>query len=276
MATIYRALLVALLLLYAGVVWTGMAAAGHAGAAQAPGAALALHLRFGLLAALFAAFAQSVPFAYFLGTGFWVRAFVRASRAGPEWEARHRAWMAARAYPWMYAAPFAAAATAITGGLSETGRLPAGVHVACVLAAVVASVVSLALVPREMRRNAALMDELAERHEVPRPDTPQMAALLAEEEAAALPPLFQLSRFLMYAGAQVMVIWLYLRFGTDGWRGTPLLPFGAAFVVLLTLGLALNARHDPVRPRPAAVAWSRALAVGVVCAGVLGAAVAVT
>jgi hypothetical protein len=76
----------------------------------------------------------------------------------------------------------------------------------------------------------------------------------------------------LYAGAQVMVVWLYLRFGTEGWRETSLAPFGIAFVVLLTLGLGLNARHDPHRPRPAAAAWSRALAVGVVCAGLLGAA----
>jgi hypothetical protein len=59
-----------------------------------------------------------------------------------------------------------------------------------------------------------------------------------------------------------------------GWRGTPLLPFGAAAVVLVTLGLGLNARHDPLRPRPAAVAWGRAMAVGVACAGLLFAVVA--
>ncbi|MHC5211959.1 MAG: hypothetical protein ACYTG2_14660 [Planctomycetota bacterium] len=272
MATIFRALLVAVLVLFAGVVWTGLGAAGHAGSGD-PGEALALHLRFGLLAALVAVFAQSVPFAYFLGTGFWIRAFARASRAGPDWEARHRAWMTGRAYKWMYAAPFAAAATAITGGLAETGRLATEVHVVCVLAAVAGSVVALVLVPREMRRNSALMDELADHHQVPRPDTPQMEELLAEEEKAALPPLFQLSRVLLYAGAQVVIVWLYLRFGTEGWRGTPLLPFGAAAVVLLTLGLGLNARHDPQSPRTAAVAWGRAMAVGVVCAGLLAAVV---
>jgi hypothetical protein len=183
--------------------------------------------------------------------------------------------MSGRAYLWMYVAPFAAAATAITGGLAETGRLPPLVHVACVAVAVIGTAVALVLVPKEMRRNAALMDELAERHQVPRPDTPQMDALLAEEERHALPPLFQLSRVLMYAGAQVLVVWLYLRFGTEGWRGTPLLPFGVAAVILLTLGLGLNARHDPVRPRPAAAAWARAMAVGVVCAGLLGAVLAV-
>jgi hypothetical protein len=274
MATIFRALLVAVLVLYAGVVWTGLGAGlGEGGPA---GEALALHLRFGLLTALVAVFVQSVPFAYFLGTGFWIRAFARASRAGPAWEARHRAWMTGRAYKWMYAAPFAAAATAISGGLAETGRLPAAMHVAFVLVAVVASVVALALVPPAMRRNAALMDELADRHQVPLPDTPQMESLLADEQTTALPPLFQLSRVLMYAGAQLMIVWLYLRFGTEGWRGTPLLPFGATFVVLLTLGLGLNARHDPQRPRPPAAAWSRALAVGTVCAGLLAAILAVT
>jgi hypothetical protein len=290
MATIFRALLVAVLVLDAGVIWTGMAAAGHAGAAETSGTAglggaavgdlaaasgaLALHLRVGLLAALFATLVQSVPFAYFLGTGFWVRAFVRASRAGPGWEARHRQWMSGRAYPWMYVAPFAAAATAITGGLVETGRLPGLTHVACVVLAIAATAVALRLVPPVMRRNAALMDDLAEHRQPPRPDTPQMEALLRDEERAALPPLFQLSRVLMYAGAQVLIVWLYLRFGTEGWRETSLAPFGIAFVVLLTLGLGLNARHDPHRPRPAAAAWSRALAVGVVCAGLLGAALA--
>src|SRR5262245_62129751 len=97
MATILRALLTAVLVLYGWVIWTG-AQAGQGTEA------LARHLRAGLFASLAAALVLSLPFAYFLGTGFWIKAFVRASRAGPEWEQRHKQWMQGRAYPWMYAA----------------------------------------------------------------------------------------------------------------------------------------------------------------------------
>jgi len=262
MATILRALLTAVLVLYGWVAWTG----AHAGDGAA---ALALHLRAGLFAALAAAAILSLPFAYFLGTGFWIKAFARASRAGPEWERRHRQWTKVRAYPWMYIAPFSAAGLAITGGLAETGRVAPLWHDLLFAAAALSAAVALLLVPPVMRRNAALMDELADRHELPRPGTPAMDALVEEESRTALPPLFQLSRVLMFGAAQVVIVWLYLRFGTEGWRGTPLWPFGAACVVLLTVGLGLNARFDPDRPRAPRAAWGRAVAVGVACAGLL-------
>ena len=85
--------------------------------------------------------------------------------------------------------------------------------------------------------------------------TPEHDALVERESRTALPPLFQLSRLLIYASAQVVIVWLYLRFGTDGWRDTPMLPFGATAVLLLSLGLGLNARHDPDHPRSPRVAW---------------------
>ena len=263
MATIFRALMTAVLLLYGYVVTTGLRAGGLAFADGAdPSEALALHLRVGLVVALVAVLAQSVPFAYFLGTGFWVKAFVRASRAGPEWEHRHALWMKGRAYPWMYAAPGLAAATAITGGLAETGRLPGAVHLGCVAGAILGVAVAMVLVPREMRRNSALMDELADRHQVPKPHSPEHFELIEHESKHALPPLFQLSRVLMYAGAQLLVVWLYLRFGTEGFRGAPFLAFALPAVGLLACGLGLNARHDPDAPRTAAAAWGRALLVG--------------
>lgn len=262
MATILRALLTAVLILYGWVTWTG----AHAGQGTE---ALALHLRAGLFAALAAAAILSLPFAYFLGTGFWIKAFVRASRAGPEWEARHRQWTKGRAYPWMYAAPFSAAGLAITGGLVETGRIAPLWHTLFFAAAALSALVALLLVPPVMRRNAALMDELADRHVLPRPGTPAMEALVEEESRTALPPLFQLSRVLMYGAVQILIVWLYLRFGTEGWRDTPLWPFGLAFVALLTVGLGLNARFDPEHPRPAGAAWGRALTVGAACAGLL-------
>ena len=263
MATIFRALMTAVLLLYGWVVTTGLRAGGLLSTGSGdPAEALSLHLRVGLVVALVAVLAQSVPFAYFLGTGFWVKAFVRASRAGPEWERRHARWMKGRAYPWMYAAPGLAAATAITGGLAETGRLPGAVHVACVAGAILGVGVSLVLVPREMRRNSALMDELADRHEVPKPHSREHLELIEHEARHALPPLFQLSRVLMYAGAQLLIVWLYLRFGTEGFRQAPFLAFALPAVLLLAAGLGLNARHDPETPRTAAAAWGRALLVG--------------
>lgn len=254
MANIYRALLTAVLLLYA---WAGLLG-GRAGDAEG----VATHVRAGFVTALVAMLAQSLPFAYFLGTGFWIRAFARASRAGPEWEARHRAWMKGRAYPVMYAPPFLTLAAALTGMLADMGTVPGWLHAACVALMAAATVAALVAVPREMLRNSALMDELAERHQVPRPATPAFEKLLEEEEKVALPPLFQLSRVILYASAQLVVVWLYLRFGTEGWREAPFAPFGAVAVALLTVGVALNELHDPQHPAAPPRAWGRALALG--------------
>jgi hypothetical protein len=264
MATIYRALLTAVLALFGWVAWTGWKLGLAEPAAR--DSAIALHVRTGLVVALVAAAAQSVPFAYFLGTGFWVKAFVRASRAGPEWERRHKLWMKGRAYPAMYLGPMLTLATAVTGGLVHTGRVAPVWHGCSAVLAIVACAFGLLLVPPVMLRNSALMDELADRHQVPKPDTPAAAALIEHESKQALPPLFQLSRVLMFAGVQCMVVWLYLRFGTDGWRGTRVMPFAASFVLLLTVGLGLNAMHDPQRPRPPGQAWGRALLIGTACA----------
>lgn len=255
MATIWRALVTATLLLWGYVVLTGWQAG--AGAAER-----AWHLQVGLLGSLLAALVQSLPFAYFLGTGFWVKAFVRASNAGPDWEQRQRLWMKGRAYPALYLAPLLTLSVAVTGSLADTGRVPAGLHVTLVWLALGAQVLALLLVPAAMARNSALMDELAERHRVPRPDTPEMQAYVAREEASALPPLFQLSRVLMFFAVQSVFVWLYLRFGTEGGRGVPWVPFAAAGALLLTVGLGLNARYDPERPASPRRAWSRAIAVG--------------
>jgi hypothetical protein len=254
MATIFRALMTAVLLLFAWAAWLGLHAADVSGSAA--------HESAGLVAALVATLGQSVPFAYFLGTGFWIRAFARASRAGPEWEARHRGWIESRSYPLMYLPPAFTVAAAISGMLVGSGRAPLGVHLACVIGAVAATAVALVVVPRAMRRNSALMDELADRHQVPRPATPAYEQLVQEEEAKALPPLFQLSRLLLFFSVQLVLIWLYLRLGTESWRGAPLAPFAAPAVALLTLGLGLNAIHDPNKPATPARAWARALAVG--------------
>lgn len=265
MATIFQALMTASLLLYAWAGWAGLQAVDTAG--------LAAHESAGLVTALVAALAQSVPFAYFLGTGFWIRAFARASRAGPDWEARHRQWMKGPAYKVLYLPPFLTLATALLGMAAGAGHLPGWPHALLVAATLAASVAALVLVPPAMRRNSALMDELAERHQVPRPATPAYERLVREEEQVALPPLFQLSRVILYLSAQLVVVWLYLRFGTEGWRDTPFAPFGAVAVVLLTLGVALNELSDPRQPAPAARAWRRALAFGgagaAVFAGVL-------
>ncbi|MHC4846790.1 MAG: hypothetical protein ACYTCU_11615, partial [Planctomycetota bacterium] len=260
--TIFRALITAVLLLFGYVIYTGT----HAGES---GEALGWHLSVGLVTTIVGALAMSVPFAYFLGTGFWVKAFVRASRAGPEWEQRHALWMKGRAYPVMYIAPLCTVGTAISGSLVQTARLGVGWHIGLQVAAALSALVALVLVPREMLRNSALMDQLADEHQVPQPETPAAEELIAEESAKALPPLFQLSRILMYAGVQLLIIWVYLRFGTEGWRETPLWPFGAGFAVLLTLGMGLNARFDPDNPRAPARAWSRAVVVGVACAAVV-------
>ena len=256
MATIYRALATAMLLIYGWAVVKGLSAGDDT-------AALATHVGTGLFAAVAGCLVNSVPFAYFLGTRFWVKAFVRASRAGDEWSARHDLWMKDRAYPVMYLVAFFPAGVAITGGLVDSGRIGGWWHFAFVLGAVGFQAAALLLTPRSMLRNSALMDELADTHHVPRPGTQEMDALIEHEEQDALPPLFQLSRVLLLAAANVMVLWLYLRFGTESWRGAPLLPFALGTCALAALGLGLNARFDPDHPASRAAAWSRALAVGV-------------
>jgi hypothetical protein len=255
MATIYRALTTAVLLLWVYVIMTGL----DAGLSKE---ALSLHLRVGLVAALVGGAVQSLPFAYFLGTSFWIKAFAKASRAGDEWEQRQRQWMKGRSYPAMYAAPFLTMGVAISGSMVETARLPHAVHPVLVLAAGLAQVAALLLVPAAMQRNSALMDALADEHQVPKPDTPEMDALIAEEEQLALPALFQLSRLLLLFSVQVLLLWLYLRFGTEGFRETPAWPFAASSCALLTVGLGLNASHDPDHPKALMRAWTPAALAG--------------
>ena len=262
MATIYRALGTGVLLLWAWVLTSGV----QAGESEE---ALALHLRAGLVAALVGAAVQSLPFAYFLGTHFWVKAFARASRAGDEWEQRHRQWMKGRAYPAMYLAPLLTLAVAISGSAVETGRLPGWLHPTLVSLAIVSQLITVVAIPMTMKANAALMDELADAHQVPKPGTPAMEQLIEEEEKDALPPLFQLSRVLLLFSAQALLLWLYLRYGTESFRGAPLWPFAILSSSLLTLGLGLNARHDPDHPAPPARAWPKAVVAGVAAAAVL-------
>jgi hypothetical protein len=280
MATIFRALMTAVLLLSGYVTWNGWQLsqallAGTTGEASVE-ALRATHLRTGFVVSIVAALAQSVPFAYFLGTGFWVKAFARASRADDSWEQRQKRWLKSRAFVVMALAPLATVAAAVTGALTDGGSLAPLGHIGPGLLALVATLASLVVVPPEMQRNSALMDELAQRHQVPRPGSREADELIAFEETRALPPLFQLSRVMMFFGAQAIVIWLYLRFGTDGWRDTPLLPFGLGCLVLVTGGLALNGIHDPDKPRPAAQSWARALAVGIVGSALLALAVSAT
>lgn len=257
MATIYRAAACAVLVLYAFVVHTGMAAGES-------DELLGRHLRAGLLGSIVACLVNSIPFAYFLGTRFWVKAFVRASDAGDEWNTRHDLWMKDAAYPAMYLAAFFPAGAAITGGLAETGRIDLLWHTTLVVLSIVLQVAALFGTPRSMRRNSELMDTLAEQHSVPKPDTPEMASYVEREEAAALPPLFQLSRILMWVGLNLVVVWLYLRYGTETWRGSPLLPFALGCCLLVSIGVGLNARFDPARPASPAASWSRALLTGTV------------
>lgn len=252
MHTIYRALVTAVLLVWGYVIATGLSAG------ESP-EALETHLTTGLVGALFGALVQSLPFAYFLGTGFWVKAFVRASGADADWETRQKGWMKSRGYLLLYVPPVITLATAITGGMAETGRVPVGLHASLVLGAFVVQLAALFVVPQMMVRNSALMDELAETHSLPKPDTPELDEYIEREEANALPPLFQLSRVLMFFGIQPLLIWLYLRFGTEGLQGAPYLPFALFGCALFALGFGLNARHDPEQPATQAKAITRAM-----------------
>lgn len=259
MATIYRSLTTAVLILWAYLISTGL----DAGSSQE---ALSLHLKVALVGALMGGAVQSLPFAYFLGTHFWIKAFARASRAGEEWEQRHRLWMKGRAYPAMYAAPFLTMAVAITGSMVETGRIPHVVHPILVFSAAIAQLVGLVLVPEAMKRNSALMDQLADEYQVPKPESPEMEDLIAEEERLSLPALFQMSRWLLLFSVQILLLWLYLRYGTEGFRETPAWPFATVSCVLLTLGMGLNASHDPDHPKSQLKAWTPAVLTGLAAA----------
>jgi hypothetical protein len=260
MATIYRSLCLSVLLVWGYVIVTGFGA-------QTGTEALAWHLRVGLVGTILLAFVQSLPFAYFLGSHFWVKTFAETARAGADWTERHKLWMKGGAFKALSIAPMFTIAVAVAGSLVETGRLPHMVHPALVLGSILAQLACLTLVPAAMQRNAALMDELADTHQVPQPGTPEMDKLVEEEEAQALPPLFQLSRLFMLFGSQSVVLWLYLRFGTESYRNVTALPFMLAACVLVSVGLGLNARYDPISPRPPAQAWSRAAIVGVLSLG---------
>ncbi len=266
MATIYRALCWSVLLVWGYVVSTGLSASTGQDA-------LAWHLNVGLVGTILLALVQSLPFAYFLGSHFWVKSFARHSRAGDDWSERHKQWMKGDAFKALSIAPMFTMAVAIAGSLVETGRIPHLVHPTLVVCSIASQLWCLVRVPRAMLRNAALMDELADKHQVPRPGTPELEQLIEEEEAAALPPLFQLSRIAMLFGFQMVLLWLYLRFGTESWRDVSALPFLVAACLLVSLGLGLNARYDPTSPAPPAKAWGRAIAVGVVS---LGAVIGIT
>ena len=262
MATIYRALVTSILLVWGYVVFTGV----DAGNGQE---AIAWHLSAGLVAVLSTALVQSLPFAYFLGSHFWVKTFARTARAGDDWTERHKLWMKGPAFKALSIAPLFTMAVAIAGSMVETGRIAGWIHPTLVGIAIFSQLVCLYLVPEAMLRNAALMDELADNFQVPTPGTPEMAQLVEEEEAAALPPLFQLSRIAMLFGGQSVLLWFYLRFGTENFRGAPALPFMLAACLLVSIGLGLNARFDPTSPTPAGKAWGRAIAVGVISMGLV-------
>ena len=156
MATIFRALMTAVLLLDAWVIWNGWQAsqaliAGATGVHSAD-ALLAMHQRTGLVASIIAALAQSVPFAYFLGTGFWVKAFVRASRADGSWELRQKTWLRSRAFVVMSLAPVATVAAAITGAMTASGSLAPIGHAVPAALALIAALCSLVVIPPEMLR----------------------------------------------------------------------------------------------------------------------------
>jgi hypothetical protein len=260
MATIYRALVTSLLLVWGYTLVTGRAAG-------AGSEALAWHLRVGLTATVLTAFVQSLPFAYFLGSHFWVKKFADTAGAGASWTERHKLWMKGPAFLALSFAPMLTMAAAISGGMVDAGWIAAGIHPTLVVGAVLSQFVCLALVPAAMQRNAALMDELADAHQVPTPGTPELDRLIEEEQSAALPPLFQLSRLAMFFGSQLILVWAYLRYGTEGYRNTPALPFLIAACLLVSIGLGMNARYDPSSPRPPAQAWGRALVVGLVSVG---------
>ncbi|MED5330446.1 MAG: hypothetical protein VX916_04065 [Planctomycetota bacterium] len=255
MALVYRSLVTAIVILHLVAMAGGM----ELGETTEKSAH---HLRVGLLVSLATIFIHSLAFAYFLGTGFWIRAFARASRAATTWEERHSQWMKARGYPWLYLAAVFPAAVAITGSLSDTGRLTGGWHAALASASFLVQIAVFFLVPPMMRRNAALMDDLAQTHHVPQPGTEDMEALLEKERAEALPPLFQLSRVLLFGAFNLLILWAYLRFGTETLRGVALWPFASASSGLVILGIGLNARHDPDHPASAVAAWTRGVLFG--------------
>lgn len=264
MATAYRSLLIVLLLCY-------VAAALSAPRLLGFGAALGGHQTVALAVAIVGALIHSLPLSYFMGSGYWIKYHAESSGAGPEWKQRHSQWLRSRGYPVIYLAGLSIVATGVAGGLADTLRLAPHWHGLLALAAMAFCLLELLWVPPLMQRNRELLVELASTHKIPKPGTAAAEQLAVDHAAESVPPLIQCSRILIYGACNVLGLWFWLRFGTEGWRDVPLLPFGALFVGTLTVGLGIYWRHRPQGPRSAKSAWIMACATAAALGGVLAA-----
>jgi len=236
MATAYRSLLIVLLLCY-------VAAALSAPRLLGFGVHFGGHQTLALAVAIVGALIHSLPLSYFMGSGYWIKYHADSSGAGPEWKLRHSRWLKNRGYPVIYFAGLSIVATGVAGGLADTLRIAPVWHGLLALAAMVFCLLELLWVPPMMQRNRELLVELATLHRIPKPGTAAAEALASEHLAESVSPLLQLARILIYGACNVLGLWFWLRFATEGWRDTPLLPFAALFVATLTVGLAMFWRH---------------------------------
>ncbi|RKY21303.1 MAG: hypothetical protein DRQ55_04790 [Planctomycetota bacterium] len=230
MIRLYRSLVATEVLLWIAVAWTG-ASAGHSGEA------MALHLRLALLGTLFAAVVHTLPFFFLMGSFYWLKACVQQAEGDPAWLVRHKRWVASPALPSLLGAALATVALALSGGLLSEGRASAGTHAAVALAALLVHVYAAACVPPQMRRITALLGEVR----ACLPPADELIARSRSPAARAADPTFgRPLRSLLTLAPQPMLLWLYLRYGTDG-LGAPAWPFLLASLALVLW--ALRYRH---------------------------------
>ncbi|MFQ5750150.1 MAG: hypothetical protein ACE5H3_11950 [Planctomycetota bacterium] len=227
MSSIFAVLIGAGLAGLLAAVWSGLTGMGTLEASD-----LGLHRRLALAGAILAVLVHSVVFVYMIGTGRAIKDATGDFGIDPLLYQEHIAlkW---RAAPWALACTVLLAATAVLGGVAESGGVWKWIHP---LAAVLTLLVNLGGFPAEFRAirdNGALLGRVAEA------TAARNRARLERGEDPA-PPLSSLS-----PGGWGLVVavsaWLPARF-VMGRPDLPAWPF-AVVSVFGILGFLRNLRH---------------------------------
>lgn len=234
MIRLYRSLVATEVVVWILAAWAGVAAGRSA-------EHLGRHLDLALLATLFAAAVHTLPFFFLMGSFYWLKACVDRADADPAWLDRHKLWVRSPTLPALLGAALATLMVAVSGGLLGAGRAPAGLHTAVVLATLLVHVFAACCVPAQLRRISALVSEM--RAWLPPAET--LAARERDPQTRALDPtLDRPGRTLFILAPQPLLLWLYLRFGTDGLRAS-LWPFALLSAAIAVW--ALRTRRRAVR-----------------------------
>lgn len=221
MIRIYRALVASEVIVWALVAWTGATANGAS-------TAVSRHVTLAVLAALLAALAHTMPFFFLMGSFYWLKACVDRAGADSTVLAEHKRWVASPALPALLGSALLTILVVVSGGLVQAGRVPPSAHISVVLTALALHVFAAWYLPKQMRRISALLSDM-------RAWLPPAEALRdlqrRRPELAADPTLGRPVRTLLLMAPQPLLLWLYLRFGTDA-APPPVWPFALAAIVL--------------------------------------------